>query len=188
MWYNDPNNQQVLFATVHVVGSNNNQDGTPTNNEEYLERTNTGRAWIEMVFQEAKRTDVKGLMIFMNGDPNWALNNEEIVGGFANAYTPIVRTLRSESINFGLPVAVVHAAEIDDGSTAAYGRGFDFIVDKPLKDETNTYTLENFTRVHVFGDRETHWIRARVDPNHPDVFMFRPEIVENNLDNYLIPQ
>lgn len=40
--------------------------------------------------------------------------------------------------------------------------------------------LANFTRVETFGSANTHWVSAEVDPQDPNVFTFRPQIVPAN--------
>lgn len=41
-------------------------------------------------------------------------------------------------------------------------------------------TLENFTRVEVFGSPNPHWIRVSVDANDPTVFLMEQGIVSEN--------
>jgi hypothetical protein len=61
-----------------------------------------------------------------------------------------------------------------------------FRVDKPLfrSNEAGPKNfgrqIENFTRVETFGAPETHWVRVIVDPNDPQVFTFKEQIVEEN--------
>lgn len=40
--------------------------------------------------------------------------------------------------------------------------------------------LANFTRVETFGARNTHWVRARIDPDDPNLFVIEPRIVPGN--------
>jgi hypothetical protein len=176
MWYDRA--ESVLFVTIHNVGSNNNA-GTP----EYIARNDANQRWLELAFQEAKRKDVAAIMIFTHADLMW---NDNVVPNPTppNPYTDIVNKLRDEVIVYDKPVVLVHSSNGPD-SVTGYGDGFDFIIDKPLRDATNRYMLENFTRVHVFGKNNAHWIRATIDPEHPDVFLFKPQIVKNNLDAYL---
>ena len=55
-----------------------------------------------------------------------------------------------------------------------------FRVDKPLRGADGE-TLETFTRVEGFGTPHGHWVRVRVEPDRPEVFSFRQELVEENL-------
>jgi hypothetical protein len=49
---------------------------------------------------------------------------------------------------------------------------------------TSRRSIENFTRVETFGYPDTHWVRAIVDPQDPQVFSFKQEIVKENLVNH----
>ena len=61
-----------------------------------------------------------------------------------------------------------------------------FRVDKPLFRSWEPDTtglgrqIENFTRVETFGFPEAHWVRGIVDLNDPQVFIFKPQIVDKN--------
>jgi hypothetical protein len=80
--------------------------------------------------------------------------------------------LETEVVTFGKPVLFVH------------GETHVFRVDKPLFNTKNGRAIENFTRLEVFGSPDVHWVRIIVDPNNPNLFIFRPEIVEKNLVNH----
>ncbi|WP_157844853.1 hypothetical protein [Methylocucumis oryzae] len=41
--------------------------------------------------------------------------------------------------------------------------------------------MTNFTRVETFGNPNTHWVKATIDKNDPNVFKFEPMIVEKNI-------
>jgi hypothetical protein len=43
--------------------------------------------------------------------------------------------------------------------------------------------IEHFTRVETFGAPNAHWLRAMVDPNDPQVCMFKPEMIKNIWSN-----
>jgi hypothetical protein len=90
-----------------------------------------------------------------------------------SGYTDLVQLLETEVMSFGKPVLFVH------------GDSHVFRVDKPLFNTKNRRTLENFTRVEVFGSPDVHWVRIVVEPDNPSLFVIRPEIVEGNLVNHL---
>ena len=60
-----------------------------------------------------------------------------------------------------------------------HGDGHYFKLDKPLNGPADG-VLANFTRVETFGARNTHWVRATIDPNDPNLFEFQPRIVPAN--------
>ena len=85
--------------------------------------------------------------------------------GIERLYLPLERA----TIRFGRPVVL------------AVGDTHVFRVDKPLYSAETGQLVENFTRVEPFGNPSIHWVRVVVDPNRPEVFSFREEIVEANL-------
>jgi len=42
--------------------------------------------------------------------------------------------------------------------------------------------VANFTRVETFGSRNTHWVRATIDVDDPNLFELEPRIVPGNVD------
>ena len=60
----------VVFATVHVVGSNNNnQPAVPGAVAEWQERDAANEAWVRAVFAEARSTNALGVALFIQADP-----------------------------------------------------------------------------------------------------------------------
>jgi hypothetical protein len=84
------------------------------------------------------------------------------------AYDALVGALVTEMESFRKPVLFVH------GDTHL------FRVNKPLISKKTRRFFENFTRVEVFGDPDTHWVRITVDPSKPELFTVEPEIVSEN--------
>jgi hypothetical protein len=60
-----------------------------------------------------------------------------------------------------------------------HGDGHYFKVDKPING-SNGGVLANFTRVETFGARNTHWVRATIDPDDASLFEFEPRMVPEN--------
>jgi len=173
----------VLFATWHVVGSNNNLGRTPEQDAEYRERTAANIAWLKEVFAAAKREDAKGVAIFTQANPRFEfkfpkgratslrLAAPDPGSGFADLWAP----LEAEVVAFGKPVLLLH------------GDTHYFRVDRPMF-HTGTEAVagnrgrqvDNFTRVEVHGYPEAHWVRITVDPDDPAVFSVREVLVEAN--------
>src|SRR5688500_6693738 len=60
----------VIFATVHVVGSkNNNQPNVPGAVAEFRERDAANAAWVRAAFAEARQTHAPGLALFFQAEP-----------------------------------------------------------------------------------------------------------------------
>jgi hypothetical protein len=174
----------VMFVTLHVIGSNNNLGRTPEMDAEYAERNAANSAWMRQAFDVAKRNGSKAIMIiaqanprFENTWPAYVQQRYMLAGlGFqspetrrATGFDEFLGVLEKETLAYGKPVVYVH------GDTHI------FRVDKPLFSSTSRRSIENFTRVETIGYPDTHWVRAIVDPKDRNVFSFRPEIVKENL-------
>ncbi len=173
----------VVFATLHVVGSNNNLalwDGigetTAAPKQERLDeaaaRQAAALAWIDRSFDAAEKIGAAGVFLAMQADPSFeAAEGSALRKGFDE----ILAKLRDRSIAFNRPVILAH------------GDSHYFRVDKPLLAPTQDANvndaprrLEDFSRVETFGDGEVHWIEVVVDPKTPEVFKFTARIVEAN--------
>ena len=174
----------VLFVTLHVLGSNNNLGRTPEMDKEYAARHAANLAWLKQAFELAKRSGSKAIMLVAHADPRFENSWPEEVQqrymlaglGFkspetrrATGFDDFLAALERETLSFVKPVVYVH------GDTHI------FRIDKPLFGSTSRRSIENFTRVATFGHPNSHWIRAIVDPRDPQVFSFRQEIVSENL-------
>lgn len=174
----------ALFATLHVVGSNNNFGRTPEMDAEHAERNAANVAWLRQAFGEAKRSGARGIMIIAQANPRfenaWTPVQQQryLLGGLrikspekrgVTGFDEFLEALEEEVLAFGKPVVYVH------------GDTHTFRVDKPLVGSVSRRIIENFTRVETIGYPDTHWVRAIVDPKDPNVFSFRQQIVKENL-------
>lgn len=159
----------MTFATLHVVGSNNNPPTAETpqigNEDEWRARNDANIDWLKATFESAQRDDSKAMMPVMQA------NSSRKTPASLPASLEFKDALRRETVAFGKPVVLVH------------GDSHYFRVDKRLyADEANQEGhILNFTRVETFGDADVHWVRATVDTRDPEVFTFQPEIVEENI-------
>ena len=55
-----------------------------------------------------------------------------------------------------------------------------FHVSKPLVSKKTRRFVDHFTRLEVFGNPDSHWVRVTVDPVKPALFTIEPEIVPEN--------
>jgi hypothetical protein len=175
----------VVFATVHTVGSNDNFGRTPEMDAEQAERKAANIAWMKKAFARASAPEVRGLVLLTQAnvafESHWteSLKNRYVrsAGGRmpkdaeGTAYDALVDALATEMESFRKPVLFVH------GDTHL------FRMNKPLISKKTRRFFENFTRVEVFGDPNTHWVRITVDPSKPELFTIEPEIVPENKAN-----
>ena len=195
----------VVFVTLHIVGSNNNLGRTPEMDAEYSERNAANLAWMKQAFDLAKRDGSKAIVIFIQANPGFesvfprsrmhlslrafglkrsdrrkvvrTLQEERPEMIKQSGFSDFLKALKTETVAFGKPVVLMHA-------DAHY-----FRIDKPMfeKDPSEKgrrrrgRMIENFTRVETYGNPETHWVRVIVDSKDRNVFTYKEGIVEKNL-------
>lgn len=146
----------IQFATIHLVGSNNNFK-IGGDNTEFMEREKANLAWIEEIYRKA--ADKKGLVFFTQADMFYG-------GKIAPVFRGICDKLSELSIKYGKPVLWIN------------GDSHRFIVDKPLLNPDKRSTILNFTRVQVFGDADMASVRINVDPKSKELFTIRQMLME----------
>lgn len=169
----------VVFATLHVVGSNNDlalwngvgeTAAAPRQDrlDEVARRTAAALAWIDTAFDEAEARGAAGVFLAMQANP--AL--ESVAGAPERVgFEEIIARISARTVAFGRPVLVAH------------GDTHYFRYDKPLIAPTRSAgprRVEDFARVENFGDTDVHWVEIIADPQTPEVFRVVPHIVESN--------
>jgi len=154
----------VVFAGLHVVGSNNNITGTPPS--EYVNRNAATLAWLHGTFAMATSGGYKAVMLIIHADPLFEL---PVGTPSRSGFEDFLAALESETITFGKPVVLVH------------GDSHYFRIDKPMIGTASGRRVENFTRVETFGELDNHWLHVDVSPGNPNVFVFDQRIVAANL-------
>jgi hypothetical protein len=159
----------VVFATVHVVGSNNNWGRTAEQDREYTARNLANLYWIRTAFALARDGGFGGVVMIMQADMNWELpaNDFERLG-----FNDTITVLAQEVQAFKKPVLLTH------------GDTHQLKMDKPLAGLRSRRRLENFTRLQVFSDLDSHWIKIRVEPESPSLFIVEQMIVPENVFNH----
>ena len=150
----------VTFVGMNVPGRINNF-GQP----EFAERNAANLAWLHESFAFAKLENARAIMIVMQANP---LPERGSTNRVHAGFRPLVEMLERETVAFEKPVVLVH------------GDSHYFRIDKPLYGAKSKRRIENFTRVETFGNPDVHWVRVTVDPNDPEVFTFRPQLVREN--------
>src|SRR5262245_45418480 len=147
-------NQSVMFATVHVVGSNNDLEPwvgiSPTDScssprpdriAEFERRQAAALAWLDEVFAAA--ADTKGVFLLMQASPyNLPSDPVRCPSGFQAFLT----RLEARAQQYGKPVVLAH------------GDDHFFFVDQPFPNKL-------FSRVQTYGEALVHWVKVTVDPN-----------------------
>lgn len=162
--------RQVLFATVHVIGSNNDLEpwsgidkmdsvANPRADRlaEYKAREAANLAWLDEVFRES--IDCKAVFVAMQADPRFDLK----------AGAP-------ERAGFDVFLAKLQSLVLASGKTVilAQGDSHVLVIDQP-------FPTVRFTRLQTFGEDQIHWVKIGVDPKSANFFTIQPRIVAANL-------
>jgi hypothetical protein len=160
----------VMFATVHVVGSNNDLEPwvgiSPTDScaspradriAEFERRQAAALAWLDEVFAAA--ADTKGLFLLIQANPyNAPSDPVRCPSGFQAFLT----RLQTRAQAYGRPVLLAH------------GDDHFFLMDQPLPNKL-------FSRLQTYGEGLVHWVKVHVDPRSTGVFTIEQKIVRSNL-------
>jgi predicted phosphodiesterase len=176
----------VTFATFHIVGSNDNKGRTPDADAEQAERAAANLAWLKQTFAAAKAANAAGLVLITQANPGfesrWTASLQgryvRVVPGVdlpkqagTTPFDGFLDALAAEMDTYDKPTLFIH------GDTHLYR------INKPLLSQKTKRFFEHFTRLEVFGDPDTHWVRVTVDPAKAGLFVIEPEIVAGNRAN-----
>ncbi len=152
--------QGVLFATLHIVGSNNNLESRdPAANHEFFERDAANIAWIEAAFEQAQQQKAHAVVLAFQADVFETKTAWEDFPGWSGFRKSIGETLLPLASRWGKPVLVVH------------GDSHQFKIDQPF--QINKKSLPNVTRLIVPGAADVRAVKVTV---RSSVFSF--ELVE----------
>ena len=155
----------VMFATVHVVGSNNNFEPRPGAAQEYLARNAANIAWIDDTFARARAAGSKAVVL------SWQAQTLDVTTPYgvmplASGFIDTVEAVARGAKEFPGPVLVIHGDEHE----------FQIGV---LKD-SKMKPIPNVVRLEVFGAAQVQAVKVLVDPDSPGVFGFVPLMVREN--------
>lgn len=164
----------VTFVTLHATGSNNNLGRTPENDAEHAERNAANIAWLRESFDLARTNGSRAVMVLTQANifPDFPPypGKPQTPSGTAEMQA----ALHEEATRFQGRVVIVH------------GDSHYFRIDNPFRAPRvqgvrPPPTPSNTLRVETFGTPDHHWLMVTVDPNEPNVFTFRPRIVDANV-------
>jgi hypothetical protein len=174
----------VTFGTLHIVGSNDNFGRTAEMDGEHAERKAANLAWIRALFEVARASDSRGLVLMAHAnlgfEKYWPTEAKaryfrpfvprgQPIPSYPTAFDDYIAALVDQLENYDKPVAFLH------GDTHL------FRIDKPLYSNKTGGLFENFTRVETFGDPNTHWVRITLDAGSPELFRFEAQIISENV-------
>ena len=175
-----PENQRwsaagAVFATFHVIGSNNGRDRwygdraspvgetateTASREAEYLARNDANLEWLSETFKQAKQNKAAGIVLFLHADL-W--HPEDRAGGAVfTAHTEFVKRLSTLANGFKGPILIIS------------GDSHDFRVDPgvPWFSLYGAQPPSNVTQIIVDRSIEDDlvWLKLRIDPGSVKVF------------------
>lgn len=141
----------VMFATAHVVGSNNGRrSGDAAAIAEYESRNAANITWITASFDIARAERASAVVLAFQADPY-------LLYGLGGGFHATLAAITEGAIAFGGPVLVIH------------GDGHVFTVDTPFQDSLGNQ-MDNVWRVEVPGALDIRAVRIRIDPRASKVF------------------
>jgi hypothetical protein len=142
--------QQVLFVTLHIVGSNNNFEvRQPSAVTEYFERDNANVAWIREAFALAKQSSAKAIVFAMQADVFESKSMWEDFPAHSGFRRSIGEALLPLAAEAAVPVLLIH------------GDSHVFRFDQPFS--LNKKPLQNLTRLVVPGANDVRAVHVTVD-------------------------
>ncbi len=145
---------EVVFATLHVVGSNNNWGHDAAGDAEHKKRMKAVFAWMDSTFAEAVRNGAGAVVLFFQADPLF-----QAPFPFRTGFNTFIAALEREVGAFGKPVLIVH------------GDSHKLALDRPLRTPDNDI-VRNLVRLVVPGANRIEAVLVTVDPAADPPFAF----------------
>ena len=148
----------ILFATVHIVGSNNNLGRNAANDIEWSERTHANFNWIKTIFSVARDNHFAGVVLVMQINPGFTGVRVRVANLAEQGARDSFFVIEDEAITFKKPVLLIH------------GDSHEFHFDKPLIGARSGSPIDNLMRMEVPGSADVHWVRVTADPAKTQLF------------------
>jgi hypothetical protein len=156
----------VVFATVHVVGSENAMEAFPGRTAEddraALNRTAAAVRWLRATFAVAREESARAVVIAFHANPAF---EGEVGAPARRPYEPFLFAMAEEAERFGRPVLAIQ------------GDDHVYTVDRPLRHHATGRPVADLTRLQVPGSPWVGWVRVTVRPDSAAAFSFEPHVV-----------
>ncbi len=156
----------VVFATLHIVGSNNNLQRDQAAVNEYIERNAANLAWIDAAFARARDSGAKGIVLAFQA--NLQFERETPEEDLRSGFNDTLRALKRHAMAWGKPVLLIH------------GDHHRLLIDQPLIGPARRRIM-NVTRLMVHGALDVHGTLVTIDTDDADLFSFRPVYIPENI-------
>jgi hypothetical protein len=156
----------IVFATVHIPGSNNNLQRDQAAVNEYIERNAANLAWIDAAFARAINSGAKGIVLAFQA--HLRFDREPPETDLRSGFNDTLNALKRNAIEWGKPVLLIH------------GDQHHLVIDQPLIGPGRKRIM-NVTRLMVHGEDEVHATLINVDTDDPDLFSYKPVYIQENI-------
>lgn len=150
----------VLFVTVHIVGSNNNfETRDPKAAAEFFARDRANVAWLRAAFELAQQRHARAMVVAMQADPFDNQQPPETFPRHSGFAASIGDTLVPLAAQWGRPVLLIHG----DSHVLAF--------DNPFKHQKKP--VLNLTRLQVPGAADVRAVEVIVDARASEPWTIR---------------
>lgn len=147
----------VVFATLHITGSNNNLRQDRAAQAEHRARSAANLRWLRAAFATARDADARAVVLALHANPRW-----DAPWWSPTGFDDFRAALAEEAGRFDGPVLVIH------------GDTHTFRLDRPFD------AAPNLLRLEVFGPPARGAVVVEVDRSLPGLFRVSPlPLVEN---------
>jgi hypothetical protein len=156
----------VVFATAHIVGSQNGTEDFPARTEAddaaAAARTAAAAAWVRDTFAAATTAGAPAVVIAFHAEPSFEAPASSRA---RRAFDPFIEAIEEGAERFARPVLLAH------------GDDHDYLVDQPLVRRTTGRRLVNVTRLEVPGSPQVGWVHVAVTRGANATFAFTPRVM-----------
>jgi hypothetical protein len=166
--------QSIAFIGLNVPSPNNHYLTAGGRNGEFEDRAVATSFWLEHAAETARRSDMRALVIFLQGDPDFSRyeRRERFPWlRFSRSSQPrdgfleLKRSLVKAAETFRGPVIVIHGTEVSEPNG--------FHIDQPLHNDKGL-TVTNLTRVAIaFKRPQSQWLEVQSDMRWRPPFRLR---------------
>ncbi len=149
----------VLFASLHVVGSNNNLGRDSANDAEFQARDKANLVWLKTAFNEARIMSAKAVVLIFHANPRFG--KQKARTGQKSGFRAFLTLLPELVKEFQRPVLMVH------------GDTHQLVIDRPFLDRDDNL-VRNAIRLEIMGAPDVGAVEVRVDTGTDAVFSFTP--------------
>ena len=148
---------EVLFVTLHIVGSNNNfESRDPGATKEFFERDAANIAWIRDAFDLAQQKNYKAIVFAFQANVLFSRSMWEDFPSWSGFRNSIGQTLLPLANDWAKPVLLIH------------GDGHRYHFDQPFK--MKGQVISNVTRLEVPGASDVRAVKVTVELDKEKVF------------------